>query len=143
MLIGEAPGREEDLTGRPFVGRAGRLLDEVLSELGMSREDVFITSVVKCRPPSNRNPKKSEIGACLEYTLRQMEALKPKVVVLLGNVALEALTGRKGIGKLRGRFIEERGFKFLPTYHPAAVVRNKNLLPMLKEDLQKIIHIKN
>lgn len=139
MLVGEAPGREEDLTGRPFVGRAGKLLDQVLAEAGLSREDVFITSVIKCRPPGNRQPRKSEIASCLEYTLRQIQTLKPDIVVLLGNVALEALTGRRGIAKFRGRFIEEGGLRFLPTYHPAAVVRNKNLLPLLREDIKKLI----
>ncbi len=137
LLVGEAPGREEDLTGRPFVGRAGRLLDRTLDEIGLSREEVFITSVVKCRPEKNRTPRKVEIRACLPHLLKQIEVLNPSVVVPLGNVALEALTGKKGISKLRGKPFRVGTTIFLPTYHPAAVLRNINLLKYLKEDLKK------
>lgn len=141
FLLGEAPGREEDLTGRPFVGRAGRLLDGVMAEAQFSREDVFITSVVKCRPRENRSPGKREIKVCLPYTHRQIETLQPSVIVLMGNVAMEALAGRRGISKLRGREIRRWGRLYLPTYHPAAVLRNMNLRPLLLKDLEKALRL--
>jgi len=113
FFIGQAPGREEDRTGRPFVGRAGKLLDELLKEAGLKREKVFITSCLKSFPPDNRKPKKSEIDACLNYTIRQIEIVNPEVIVLLGKVAQDA-------------FLNEPSFKervMLYTYHPAAALR--------------------
>jgi len=134
MLIGEAPGREEDLTGRPFVGRAGRLLDRALFDAGLRRSEVFITSVVKCRPPKNRKPKHSEIAACHPYLEAQMKMLNPEVVCLMGNVAAQAILGMQGIAALRGRILHDR---CLVTYHPAAVLRNKNLMDDFVSDLKK------
>jgi len=136
FLLGEAPGREEDIQGRPFVGRAGKFLDLALEEAGLSREDVFITSVVKCRPENNRKPKKGEVETCMPYTYRQIRVIKPRVIVPLGNVALEALTGKRGISRLRGKPIPGERV-LLPTYHPAAVLRNRNLWDYLVEDLKK------
>jgi uracil-DNA glycosylase len=134
MLIGEAPGKDEDLTGRPFVGRAGRLLDEALSGAGLDRRDVFITSAVKCRPPENKMPKAREIEACHPYLQAQMAALEPRVVCLMGNVAAQAVLGKQGVASLRGKIFENR---FLVTYHPAAVLRNRNLMEVFISDLKK------
>ena len=134
MLIGEAPGREEDLTGRPFVGRAGKLLDRALEQAGLQRSEVFITSIIKCRPPDNRKPKQYEIRACHPYLRAQMEILKPEIVCLMGNVATQAVLGMNGITKLRGQIVQDR---FLVTYHPAAVLRNKNLMGDFVSDLKK------
>ena len=134
MLIGEAPGREEDLTGRPFVGRAGKLLDQALAQAGLQRSEVFITSIIKCRPPENRKPKQSEIKACLPYLRAQMEILLPEIVCLMGNVATGAVLGMNGITNLRGQILQDR---FLVTYHPAAVLRNKNYMGDFVSDLKK------
>jgi DNA polymerase len=135
ILIGEAPGREEDATGKPFVGRAGKLLTQVLNDASLTREEVFITSVIKCRPPENRRPKKREIRACLPYLRRQLAAINPRVVVLLGGVAGEAMLGIKKVGDVRGKPIERERI-YMVTYHPAAVLRNINLLPYLSEDIR-------
>jgi DNA polymerase len=134
MLVGEAPGREEDLKGLPFVGRAGRLLDEALDEAGLKREDVFITSVIKCRPPQNRKPKKKEIELCLPYLEDQMDAIRPRIICLMGNTAIQAVLGVVGVTVLRGRILSDR---FLVTYHPAAVLRNRNLMADFVSDLRE------
>ena len=137
MLIGEGPGREEDLTGKPFVGRSGKLLTEVLLDAGMNREDVFITSVVKCRPPKNRNPKSAEFSICIQAHLnRQIAVLNPKVIVLLGGVAAKAILGEKNVSEIRGRSLNRDGRVFFPTYHPAAALRN----PKWKKDLISDLH---
>lgn len=140
LLVGEAPGREEDLKGQPFVGRAGRILNEALLQAGLERESVFITSVIKCRPPKNRKPSVSEIRQCLPYLLRQIEILGPRVVCLMGNTASSALLGRQGILSLRGRLWQDR---FLVTYHPAAVLRNRNLMNEFVSDLRLAVDISN
>ncbi|MGV8090046.1 MAG: uracil-DNA glycosylase [Methanothrix sp.] len=134
MLVGEAPGREEDLKGLPFVGRAGRLLDEALDEAGLKREDVFITSVIKCRPPQNRKPKKKEIELCLPYLEDQMDAIRPRIICLMGNTAIQAVLGVVGVTVLRGQILCDR---FLVTYHPAAVLRNRNLMADFVSDLRE------
>jgi uracil-DNA glycosylase len=139
MLVGEAPGREEDLSGKPFVGRAGRLLDDALVLAGLQRSEVFITSVIKCRPPENRKPLKRETAMCLPYLEAQMEIVRPKIVCLMGNTAAAALLGQQGIAALRGRILEER---FLVTYHPAAVLRNRNLMGEFVRDLAILKGIK-
>jgi uracil-DNA glycosylase family 4 len=133
MLVGEAPGREEDLEGRPFVGRAGRLLDEALTEAGLQRSEIFITSVIKCRPPDNRRPKSHEIEACCPYLEAQMMMLNPRIVCLMGNVAIQAVLGKHGVTSLRGQIWQDR---FLVTYHPAAVLRNRNLMKDFVSDLK-------
>ena len=135
MLIGEAPGKEEDLTGKPFVGRAGRLLDEALAQAGLDRSKVFITSVIKCRPPQNRKPKKAEIVLCLPYLRAQMEIVCPRIICLMGNTACQAVLDRQGIAALRGRIWQNR---FLVTYHPAAVLRNRNLMDEFISDLKRL-----
>jgi uracil-DNA glycosylase family 4 len=136
MLIGEAPGEKEDLTGRPFVGRAGRLLNELLAEAGIERSEVFITSVVKCRPPKNRKPKSDEMNVCVNTYLRpQMDLIGPKVVCLMGNTASQAVIGRQGVTSIHGRVFDDR---FLVTFHPAAILRNKDLKNAFISDLRMI-----
>jgi uracil-DNA glycosylase len=134
MLIGEAPGKEEDLTGMPFMGRAGKLLDNALAKSGLNRSEVFITSTIKCRPPKNRKPKKREIDACRPYLNSQIAILNPKVVCLMGNTATSAVLGIQGVTSLRGQILQEL---FLVTYHPAAVLRNRNLMDEFVSDLKK------
>ncbi len=134
LLLGEAPGREEDETGRPFVGRSGRLLDECLAAAGIKRSDVFITNVVKCRPPDNRRPKRGEMESCRTYLRAQLELIDPRTVCLMGNVAARAVLDREGINALRGQVFEGR---FIVTFHPAAIVRNRNRKDDLISDLKK------
>lgn len=134
MIIGEAPGAEEERTGRPFIGRSGRLLTEILSAAGLDRSKMFVTSVIKCRPPKNRQPYKQEILACLPFLVRQLEAVCPKVVLTVGNVSMQALTGtRLPIGEVRGKFhdIEFKGKRYVlrPVYHPAYLLRNRRRVP--------------
>lgn len=145
MLIGEAPGKNEDLQGRPFVGRAGKLLDEALSAAGLTRKDVYITNVLKCRPPNNRDPTEEEINACSPFLEKQMEILKPKVVIALGRFAWAWLCERFGvtyspISEARGRVFTvstlTMSFKLVPTYHPAAVLRRKNLRDAFFDDIK-------
>jgi len=133
MLVGEAPGREEDLKGLPFVGRAGRLLDRALALAGLVRSEVFITSVIKCRPPENRKPKKLEVDLCRPYLQAQMDIVHPRIVCLMGNTATQAVLGMQGVKTLRGQILQDR---FLVTYHPAAVLRNNNLMDEFVSDLR-------
>ncbi len=124
MLIGEAPGREEDITGRPFVGKSGELLTKMLRAINLSREEVFITSVVKCRPPRNRTPHRQEIEACLPYLLKQIELLDPDLLLCLGSTAAHALLkSDEPLSKLRGTFHAFGKRKLLVTYHPAYLLR--------------------
>ena len=134
LLVGEGPGREEDRTGRPFVGRAGSVLDRCLEEAGIERSRVFITNVVKCRPPENRRPKRKEVEACRIYLDAQIELLQPRTVILMGNAAARAVLDVEGIGELRGRVIRGR---FLVTFHPAAVLRNGKLREAFVADLRR------
>ncbi len=135
MLVGEAPGAEEDITGRPFVGRAGRLLDRSLELAGIKRSDVFITSVVKCRPPENRKPERFEIETCHPYLLSQFDMVSPRVIGLMGNVAAKAVLNIQGVSKLHGQVFQDR---FIVTLHPAAILRNNNLQDDFVSDLKKI-----
>lgn len=125
MFVGEAPGAEEDRLGQPFVGRSGQLLDRLIAEeMGMARDDCYIANVVKCRPPSNRNPVPVEITACRPFLDAQVEAIEPKVVVTLGNFAAQTLLGTTdGVTKLRGRTYPFRGRVLVPTFHPAYALR--------------------
>lgn len=142
MFIGEGPGRDEDTSGRPFVGRAGQLLTKIISAMHLTREDVYIANVVKCRPPNNRAPLPDEAGACMPYLLKQIELIKPKVIVLLGATAAAHILGDKiagekiAISKIRGSWVESKlltntAYKIMPTFHPAALLRN----PLLKKDV--------
>jgi uracil-DNA glycosylase len=125
VFAGEGPGEQEDLQGRPFVGRAGQLLDKMIEAIGLKRSDVFICNVVKCRPPGNRNPEPDEIEACSPFLQAQLDLLRPKVVVALGKFAAQTLLGtEERISSLRGRFHPYRGAKLMPTFHPAYLLRN-------------------
>lgn len=146
FLIGEAPGRNEDLTGRPFVGAAGKMLEELLSTIGLRRENVFITSIEKFRPPKNRAPKSLEIAACFPYLERQINVIKPKFVVTLGRHALQRMLEWDGsfvppleIDKLHGKPIKSRhGFVIFPMYHPAAILYNRKLKNIVEADFKKL-----
>ncbi len=125
MLIGEGPGETEDRQGRPFVGRAGRLLDKILMSIGLTREDVYITNIVKCRPPGNRDPRPDEILACWAHLEDQIEALRPRAIVSLGSPATRTLLeSRKGISQLRERVHDYQGIPLIATYHPAYLLRS-------------------
>jgi len=125
VCVGEAPGATEDETGRPFVGRAGKLLDEILKAIGFRREEVFICNVLKCRPPENRSPEPLEVAACSPYLHRQLDLIRPRMVLALGRPAAHALLGTNAsLGDLRGRVHRYRGIPLIVTYHPAALLRN-------------------
>ncbi|HEU5220177.1 MAG TPA: uracil-DNA glycosylase, partial [Gemmatimonadales bacterium] len=127
MFVGEGPGQTEDETGRPFVGRAGELLTQIIESIELRREDVFIANTVKCRPPQNRKPLPDELAACAPYLDRQIELVTPKVLVALGATAAEAMLGAKrSLTDLRGRVHSFRGIPLVVTYHPAALLRNPN-----------------
>jgi uracil-DNA glycosylase family 4 len=138
MVVGEAPGQEEDRSGRPFVGKAGKLLDLLLLSSGFSREDVYICNVLKCRPPQNRNPQPDEVDACSPYLLKQVELVQPRVILAFGTFAAQTLLGTDiSIGKLRGRTHRYRGVPLVPTYHPAACLRHPAWVRSVWEDLQR------
>lgn len=125
MMIGEAPGEEEDLSGRPFVGRAGQLLDRVLASVDIDRADVYVTNIVKFRPPGNRNPRPEEIAASVPLLLEQIRCVRPQVIATLGNVPTQwFLDSKEGITRLRGRWADWHGIRLLPLYHPAYLLRN-------------------
>ena len=134
MFIGEAPGQHEDEQGRPFVGRAGQLLDELLGEIGFSRADVFVANVVKCRPPKNRDPMPDEIGCCEGYLREQIEGIRPKLIVLLGRFATQYFLPDAKMGESRGQPFQAGPWLILPVYHPAAALRNSNLMATLRQD---------
>lgn len=139
MFIGEAPGAEEDKRGLPFVGRAGGLLNELLEEIGLNREKVFIANVLKCRPPGNRDPQPIEIETCRPYLLQQVELIQPKVIATLGNFATKLITANPtGITRVRGKpqthTLGERTVQVFPILHPAAILRNPGQRPLMQED---------
>lgn len=135
MIIGEAPGRDEDTTGHPFVGAAGRFLDSVLEGSGIRREDLFITNTVKCRPPQNRAPRRLEVDTCTSnYLFEQLELINPQFVMLLGSVAAKKVLGIKTIGEARGQVIERDGRKYLVGYHPAVRFYREDLAEKVRED---------
>jgi uracil-DNA glycosylase family 4 len=137
MLIGEAPGREEDLQGEPFVGAAGKLLDRMLAAIKFSREDVFIANILKCRPPENRDPQIDEIEACKPHLLQQIKLIQPKIICALGRISAQVLLQTKSpLGQLRGKFHDFNGIKFLVTYHPAALLRYQQYKRPAWEDLK-------
>jgi uracil-DNA glycosylase len=139
VFVGEGPGADEDEQGLPFVGRAGQLLNRMLQEIGIRREDVYICNVVKCRPPGNRTPERDEVDACSPFLFRQIEAIQPRLVCCLGAPAVKTVLGLKeGILKLRGRFYEYGSAKALATVHPAYVLRNPREERILREDFEKI-----
>jgi uracil-DNA glycosylase len=138
MFIGEAPGRNEDEKGKPFVGAAGRILDNLLRKAGIERSQVFITNIVKCRPPNNRVPEEDELIACRPYLDRQIALIKPKVICILGRTAHSSILGGSSISANRGKIIERSGQKYFSTFHPAAVIYNKSLRSTLEADLKKL-----
>ena len=146
MLIGEAPGREEDQRGQPFVGAAGRFLDEVLAGSGVSRSDLFITNTVKCRPENNRPPRKREVDTCTSlYLFEQIELVNPALIMLLGSVATKKLLGVNSVNEVRGRVIEHNHRKYLAGYHPAASFYREDMaenirqdFALLRQELQKL-----
>lgn len=139
FFVGEAPGKDEDLQGKPFVGRAGRLLTEVIFSIGLSREEVFIANILKCRPPDNRDPKTEEVEQCFAYLERQIDLVKPKIIIAVGRIAAQSLLGSDlPMGKLRGR-IHGFGSSQIPTlviYHPAYLLRSPSQKHKVWEDLQ-------
>lgn len=138
MLIGEGPGADEDAQGEPFVGRAGKLLDDILNAIHFERKDVFIANIVKCRPPQNRNPHPSEIEQCIPYLHKQIELIKPKMILCLGLVSANTLLGQKqSLTKMRGEFFDFLDSKLMVTYHPAALLRNPNWKHGCWADVQK------
>lgn len=143
MFIGEAPGRDEDMQGRPFVGRAGQLLTKIIRAMKFQRDEVYITNIVKCRPPGNRNPQGIEIASCKDYLLAQIELINPKVIVTLGKVAADFfIRSSLGMTALRGDFYDFDNIKVMPTFHPSYLIRNegnKNLKKMVWEDMKKVM----
>lgn len=143
MFIGEAPGADEDRQGLPFVGRAGGLLNELLGGIGLSRDDVFVANVLKCRPPGNRDPQPIEIDTCRPYLLSQVELIEPKVIATLGNFATKLITGSQtGITRVRGRpqvhALGERTVRVFPILHPAAILRNPSQRGMMEDDFRAL-----
>ncbi len=155
MFVGEGPGRDEDRQGEPFVGRAGQLLTKIIEAMKLKREDIYIANVVKCRPPENRNPAPDEIATCSPFLLRQIEIIRPKIIVCLGSFAVQTLLHTESkISSLRGRFhpwpslvvkerwttsLPENSIQLMPTYHPAFLLRNPNMKRPVWEDMQKVM----
>lgn len=136
LFVGEAPGADEDLQGEPFVGKAGQLLTKTLAKHGVSRDKVHIANILKCRPPGNRTPAPDEMAACLPWLKRQIEAIRPKVLCALGNIAAQTLLETKtGITRLRGTYADGLGRKIFPTFHPAYILRNMGELPLFEADI--------
>jgi len=139
VFVGEGPGADEDRSGRPFVGKAGKLLDKIIEAIGMNRAEVYIANVVKCRPPENRTPERDESATCGPFLFRQLGVIRPKVIVALGGPALQCLTGsREGITKARGNWKEWRGIPVMPTYHPAYLLRSPDKKKDVWEDMKKV-----
>jgi DNA polymerase len=141
LFVGEGPGADEDAQGRPFVGAAGQLLTRMILAMGLTREEVFIANVVKCRPPGNRTPEPSEVAACMGYLRRQVALLKPKVICALGNTPLRALMGddKLGITRMRGSRLQFMGITLIPTFHPSYLLRNEAGKKPCWEDLQAVL----
>ena len=140
MFIGEGPGRDEDIQARPFVGDAGKLLAKLISKMGFKREEVYIANIVKCRPPSNRDPENDEITACRPYVEKQIEIINPKAIVSLGRIAAQSLLRSKTpISKLRGSFYDFQDIPVMPTFHPAYLLRNPKGKWLTWDDMQKVL----
>jgi len=142
VFVGEGPGHDEDMQGLPFVGRAGKLLTQMVEAMGLQRKDVYICNVVKCRPPENRAPEKDEVAECSPFLLRQIDAIAPKVIVCLGAIAAQTLLqSARGISQFRGQWLEFRGRKLMATYHPAYLLRNPSAKGEVWKDLQKVMAV--
>ena len=141
MMIGEGPGADEDKEGIPFVGKAGQLMNKALIGLGINRDDLYIANIVKCRPPQNRVPEQDEADACLDYLRNQVILVKPKIIVLLGSTALKNILGKEySITAARGKWIEQKGIFYMPTWHPAALLRDENKKIEFWKDLKQVIN---
>jgi DNA polymerase len=140
MFVGEAPGRDEDLKGEPFVGKAGQLLTDIIKAMKLTRDDVYIANVIKCRPPENRNPEPDELDACRPYIKQQVELIKPKVIVALGKFGLQSLTEKAySITAVRGQWLDYQGIKLMPTYHPAYLLRTPAAKKDVWNDMKKVM----
>lgn len=140
MLIGEGPGADEDMQGIPFVGKAGILMNKAFEGLGFNRDNLYIANIVKCRPPQNRVPEDDEAEACLNYLRNQVLLVKPKIIVLLGSTALKDILGKEyGITVSRGKWIEKKGILYMPTWHPAALLRDETKKIEFWKDLKLVI----
>lgn len=140
MIVGEGPGYDEDLQGKPFVGKAGQLLTKILESIHLRRDEVYIANIIKCRPPQNRNPEPDEIQSCSPFLLKQIEAIRPRIICALGTFAAQTLLQTESkISTLRGRFHDLRGIKVMPTYHPAYLLRNPERKKDVWEDMKKIV----
>ena len=141
MMIGEGPGADEDKEGIPFVGKAGQLMDKAFEGIGIKREEIYIANIVKCRPPSNRVPEEDEAEACLDYLRNQVVLIKPKIIVLLGSTALKNVLGEEySITASRGKWIEKDGIMYLPTFHPAALLRDESKKISFFKDLKEAVN---
>jgi len=139
VFVGEGPGRDEDLQGQPFVGLAGQLLTKIIQAIQLSRQEVYIANIIKCRPPGNRNPEPDEISTCEPFLIKQLEVIRPKLICALGTFAAQTLLQtEEKISLLRGRFHPYRGILLMPTYHPAFLLRNANYKRDVWEDMKKI-----
>jgi DNA polymerase len=142
MFIGEAPGAEEDAQGIPFVGRAGKLLDKIIEAMGMKREDVYICNILKCRPPGNRDPEPTEMESCTPYLYKQIELIKPRIIVCLGRISAQwLLKTSETLGALRGKVHDFMGARLLVTYHPAALLRNEQWKRPTWDDMKKVLEL--
>jgi uracil-DNA glycosylase family 4 len=144
MFVGEAPGRDEDIQGIPFVGRAGQKLTQIIEAIGLKRDAVYIANVIKCRPPENRNPEPDEVDTCEPFLFRQIDSIKPRVIVALGTFAARSLLKTDApISRLRGRVYEYRGAKLVPTFHPAYLLRNPDCRREVWEDMKRVRSLLN
>ena len=140
MFIGEAPGKDEDEQGEPFVGRAGKLLTDIIKAMKLTRNDVYIANIVKCRPPENRNPEPDEIEQCRPFLVRQVELIQPKVIVALGRYGLQGLTGKSySITAVRGQWLDYNGIRLMPTYHPSYLLRTPAAKKDVWNDMKKVM----
>lgn len=139
MFIGEGPGADEDMQGEPFVGKAGKLMNMAFDMVGIKREEIYIANIVKCRPPSNRNPQDDEAEACLNFLRNQVILVKPRIIVLLGSVALKNILGKEyGITASRGKWVDRKGILYMPTWHPAALLRDESKKIDFIKDLKEV-----
>ncbi len=141
IFVGEAPGRNEDKNGEPFIGVAGKKLSIALDEAGISRDDVYITNIVKCRPPNNRVPKTSERETCQEYLKQEISIIKPEIICILGNTAFNSILGGSEITKFRGKVVRKDNLLYFLTIHPAATIYNQKLIDVLKSDISKLFEL--
>ena len=141
IFVGEAPGKNEDMKGEPFIGIAGKKLSIALENAGITRDDVYITNIVKCRPPKNRVPTTNERNTCQNYLKKEIEIIKPKIICILGNTAFNSLLDGKEIIKFRGKIVRKNNQLYFLTIHPAATIYNQKLISVLKKDMKKLLKV--